>query len=266
MVTFRAKLSMKNTIIVLLLGIQLCTASKPFWGKTGHRVTGEIAQKHLSRKARKAVNKILAGQTLAQVANFADDIRSDTVYRYLDPWHYVNYPGDMDYGQVEPDPAGDIVVAIQKCITILEDDNSSTEDKAFYLKLLVHFLGDLHQPMHVGKKEDRGGNDIQIQWFNEGSNLHRLWDSDMIDHYGMSYTELANKLTNYSKKEIRVIQRGSVLTWVEETQEITNEVYQSVQVGSEVGYGYSYKYWEMVEQQLLTGGLRLAAVLNSIFD
>ncbi|MGI9547670.1 MAG: S1/P1 nuclease, partial [Flavobacteriaceae bacterium] len=148
---------------------------------------------------------------------------------------------------------------------ILKDETSSRDDKVFYLKMLVHFLGDLHQPMHVGRSEDKGGNDIQVLWFEQGSNLHRVWDFHMIHDYGMSYTELADKLPELSRYQIKEIQNGNVLQWVEETQEITNKVYRSVKIGEKLSYGYSYTYWPTVERQLLLGGLRLAGILNDIY-
>ncbi len=252
-------------ILMALFSVQLGMAHGPYWGKTGHRVTGEIAQRYLSRKAKKTVYKLLQGQTLAEVSNYADDIKSDSRYRSYSPWHYVNFPADKEYREVEPNPAGDIVQAIQICISVLKDPASSDADKVFHLKLLVHFLGDVHQPMHTGRAEDRGGNDIQIRWFDQGSNLHRLWDSDMIDKYQMSYTELANKLPQLPKKSVRELQSGDIYSWVEETQEITNRIYDSVDVGQELGYAYSYEYWPVVEKQLLVGGIRLAGILNEIF-
>ena len=257
---------MKSILVIFLLLVQTNYSHPPVWSKTGHRVTGEIAQRHLTRKARKAVNKLLKGQSLAEVSNYADDIKSDPEYREFGPWHYVNYPDDRDYTDFEPNPSGDIVMGIQHCISVLEDETSSESDRVFYLKMLVHFLGDLHQPLHVGRAADKGGNDIQIRWFDTGSNLHRLWDSNMIDHYRMSYTELANKLPDPSKKEIKALQAGDVYQWVEETQELATMVYNSAEVGEELGYVYIYKHWPTVEQQLLRGGLRLAAVLNKIYS
>jgi len=256
---------MKKGVLLLFFVGQLAMSNVPFWGKTGHRVVGEVAQKHLSHKAKRAIHKILKGQGLASVSNFADNIKSDTLFRKYGPWHYVNYPADKKYTDVTPSPNGDIVLAIQKCIEIVGDPRSSEADKEFYLKMLVHFVGDLHQPMHAGREENRGGNDIQIQWFGKGSNLHRLWDSDLIDKFGMSYTELANNLPVMSRNERKALQMGTVYDWVEESQDIANELYNSVKIGEKLGYQYSYKYWETVEIQLLKGGVRLAAVLNDLF-
>lgn len=262
---------MKAIRIQLLLLLLLSTISNlwsatPPWGKTGHRVVGEVAGKYLSKKARKAVADLLGGETLAEVANYADAIKSDPVYRKYSPWHYVNFPLDKDYQEVSPSPQGDVITAIERSIAVLEDPSTSREDKAFYLKLLIHFIGDLHQPMHIGQAEDRGGNDIQLQWFGRGSNLHRVWDSEMIDDYGMSYTELARSLPRWSRKEKAQAQEGCLQDWVREIREVTVLVYASVETGEKLSYPYSYKWWETVEQQLLLGGLRLAAVLNSIYE
>ncbi len=255
----------KITLLLLTLSIQLVFSNDFEWSKTGHRTTGEVAERHLSRKARKALDKLLDGQSLALVSTYGDDIKADKAYREFSAWHYVNFPADKKYTDVEPSPEGDIVIGIQKCISIVKDEKSTEEDRVFYLKLLVHLVGDLHQPMHVGRLEDKGGNDIQVQWFGKGTNLHRVWDSNMIDDFGMSFTEIANSLPKLNKSEIKAIQKGDVFTWVEESQDLANELYGSVEIGEKLGYEYSYKYWGMVETQLQKGGLRLAQVLNDIF-
>ncbi|NER09174.1 S1/P1 nuclease [Muriicola jejuensis] len=256
---------MKKFLILFLAFANLAFGNPPFWGKTGHRVVGEVAEMHLSRKARKMVRKILNGRSLASVSNYADDIKSDSLYNQYYPWHYVNYPADKTYGEEPPSEEGDIVMAIQTCIGKLEDRQTSDDQREFYLKMLIHFIGDLHQPLHAGWEENRGGNDIEIQWFREKSNLHRLWDSDLIEHFGMSYTELANDLPPMSKQALLEMQAGNVRTWVDESHRLATSIYGSVTPGERLGYRYKYVYWETVERQLLKGGVRLAAVLNDLF-
>ncbi|WP_086477443.1 S1/P1 nuclease [Arenibacter amylolyticus] len=256
---------MKKILLFCLIAAQLSFANELDWSKTGHRTIGEIAAHHLTGKTKRAINKLLDGQSLALASNYADEIKADRSYSKFGPWHYVNYPMDKKYTDVTPSPAGDVVMGIQKSIAIIRDKNSSKEDKAFYLKMLVHLIGDLHQPMHVGRLEDKGGNDIQLRWFGRGTNLHRLWDANMIDDYGMSYSELALNLPKLSKKEIKAIQQGDVYDWVEESHVLANILYDSVEVGEQLGYAYKYKYWSLVEQQLQKGGLRLAKVLNELF-
>ena len=256
---------MKKSFLLFFLAAQFAFADVPYWSKTGHRVIGEIAQQHLKGKTKRALKDLLNGQSLAAVSNFADEIKADSIYRKFSAWHYVNIPKGKDYGDVEPYKYGDLVVAIEECIRIVKDEKSSRADRIFYLKMLVHFIGDLHQPMHVGRLEDKGGNDIQLQWFNQGTNLHKVWDANLINDYGMSYTELAAKLPEVDKKQIKMIQDGDVYDWVEESQDVANRIYESVEVGEKLYYRYGYVWWDTVESQLQKGGLRLAKVLNSLF-
>lgn len=245
--------------------VQLTFGNDMFWSKTGHRAIGEVAEQHLSRKAKKAIREILKGESLAMASTYADEIKADRRYSEFDPWHYVNFPADKKYTEVPHSPEGDVVAGIQKCIAIVKDKETSKEDRVFYLKMLIHLVGDLHQPMHVGREEDKGGNDIQLEWFGRGTNLHRLWDTNLIEDYGMSYSELAVNLPALSKKEITALQGGDVYDWVGESQQLANELYGSVTVGEKLGYAYSYKYMDTVLKQLQKGGLRLAKVLNGLF-
>lgn len=256
---------MKKILFLLLFSIQFSFGNSIFWSKTGHRVIGKVAQEELSGKTRRAMDKLLDGQSLASISNFADEIKADRRFREFSAWHYVNIPPGKDYSNIEPSKYGDLVVGIQKCISMVKNKKNTKEDRVFYLKMLVHLIGDLHQPMHVGRLEDKGGNDIQVQWFGKGSNLHKVWDSNMINDYGMSYTELVASLPELDKKEKIAAQNGTVLDWVEESQEIANKIYDSVEVGEKLAYRYSYTWWGTVESQLQKGGLRLAKVLNELF-
>lgn len=237
-----------------------------FWGKNGHRSTGEIAEKHLTRKAKRSIDKILKGQSLAFVATYADEIKSDKKYNKYYSWHYINMDLDQTYEEAEKNPKGDLVTGINTCIEILNDKNSSDNEKNFHLKMLVHFMGDLHQPMHIGRKEDKGGNSIQVEWFGRGSNLHRVWDTNMIDDWEMSYIELADNADDLSKTQIETIEKGTLIDWVNEVHVVTNEVYNSVEKGENLRYKYSYNHFGTVRTQLQKGGIRLAKVLNDIFD
>ncbi len=250
--------------IVLFFNLQVfCTDF--YWGQTGHRTTGEIATAHLTKRTKRAINKLLNGQSLAFVSTFGDEIKSDRSFRKYSAWHYVNFPFDKKYGEEKPSERGDLVQGIEHCIKILEDKSASKEDKIFYLKMLVHFMGDLHQPLHVGKGEDKGGNDIQVRWFNKGSNLHRVWDSEMIDSYGMSYTELANNRAVLSKEQINSIEQGSIVDWIHESRTLAKKVYSSASIGEKLSYRYSFDHLTTVRSQLQKGGIRLAKILNDIF-
>ena len=241
--------------------------SMSLWGQTGHRVVGLIAEQHLNKRAQKAIRLLLEGHSLAYASTIADEIKSDRAYDAYGPWHYVNFDMDKTYDPSSSDDRGDIVYGIQKCIEVLSNKQSSESDKSFHLKLLIHFIGDLHQPLHVGRSEDQGGNRIQVSWFSRNSNLHRVWDSDLIDGYNMSYEELAQELMRSTEREeIMVIQEGNYLDWVEESHQMAKVVYTSATSGDKLSYRYGYDYNPMVFEQLKKGGYRLAKILNEIFN
>ena len=252
-------------VLVGLLVSSITFATNPVWGPTGHRATGKVAEKHLTKRAKKKIDKLLKGESLAFVSTYSDEIKSDKKYSQFYTWHYVNMPLDSQYEDAEKNPKGDLVTGINTCVSILKDKNSSDEDKAFYLRMLVHLVGDLHQPMHIGQKEDKGGNTIQVQWFGKGTNLHRVWDTDMIEEWNMSYLELANNTKDLSKAQVKAIQQGSVVDWVHDTHKLSKIAYESVEVGEDLKYRYSYDHFSTVRKQLQKGGIRLAKLLNDIF-
>tara|TARA_A100000171_G_C2135993_1_gene150285 strand:+ start:525 stop:1304 length:780 start_codon:yes stop_codon:yes gene_type:complete len=252
------------TILFLFLSVQLVVASED-WGKTGHRATGEIAEQYLSKKAKRAIDKLLNGASLALVSNYGDDIKSDSAYRKYGPWHYVNFPFDSSYEASEKSEKGDLYVAITTCIAVLKNETSTQDEKIFHLKMLVHFMGDLHQPLHIGLAADKGGNDFQVRWFNEGTNLHTVWDSKMLDSYEMSYTELAANADKLSKFQLKALQKGTVQDWMNESRDLCKAVYATTEIGGKLGYRYMYDYVNIVRKQLQKGGIRLAVLLNDIF-
>lgn len=253
-------------LLTLCLLIPVISFGNTVWSKTGHRVTGQIAQNHLTGKAKRALNELLDGHSLAFVSTYADDIKADRAYSKYSAWHYVNYPLDIRYEDSEKSKWGDIITALEECKAMVKNKNNSREDRVFYLKMLIHLIGDLHQPLHASRAEDKGGNDIQVQWFGQGSNLHKVWDKNLIDSYGMTYTELATELDKVSRKERKQIQEGTIYDWVDESHKICGELYDSVKVGEKLGYRYTYDYNDLLFQQLQRGGFRLAKVLNDLFD
>lgn len=241
-------------------------SSEEDWGQTGHRATGQIAEDHLTIKAKKQINRILQGKSLAFVSTYADEIKSDRRFREFGPWHYVNLPqGETRYQEETAAPEGDLLMAIRRCVELLKDSSTSREDKEFYLKMLVHFMGDLHQPLHAGRGEDKGGNDIQVRWFNDGTNLHSVWDSKMINSFQMSYTELASNTDYLSPKQKHQIASGSFEDWMYESKQLSERVYNSAEVGENLSYRYMYDWFPVVREQLQKGGIRLAKVLNDIY-
>lgn len=235
------------------------------WGQTGHRVVGAIADTHLTKKAQRQIDFLLDGQSLAFVATYGDDIKSDSLHDRYKPWHYINFPFDATYDGQQTSPDGDLAQGIAYCLNQLKSKNSSKKEKAFSLKLLVHLVGDLHQPLHIGKSEDRGGNRFQVNWFGRKTNLHRVWDSQMIDSYQMSYSELVENRKNLTPQQIAQIQQGTVTEWINEVRLLTLAIYEQTKQDENLSYAYRYRFMDQLREQLHRGGLRLAVLLNDAF-
>mgnify|MGYP000148711562 FL=1 len=244
--------------IILLLNLAFS------WGKTGHRTTGEVAEHFLTKKTKIEIKKILQNPSLAIASTWSDEMRSNPDFRKYNPWHYANMPLNITYANSKKSSKGDIVQAIKLSKSKLKDNDVSLEEKAFYLRYLVHLIGDIHQPLHVGRGEDRGGNDIKVKWFGDDSNLHRVWDTNMIDNYQMSYTELSSHLLlSFSSENIELLSENE---WIDESQNKVKIIYSNVRNGDYLGYDYIYENFDIVKIQLFTAGYRLAGTLNEVFD
>ncbi len=249
---------------LLCLGCLFLYTQSFGWGLTGHRVVGEIATYYLSPKAKKNLQKILGDTSLAVVSNWMDEIRSNPAYEYANDWHWVTLPDGVSYESVEKNPDGDIIQIIQRLVNELKTGDLPLAKESEHLKMLVHLVGDIHQPLHVGTGEDQGGNQMEVEFFWEDSNLHRVWDSDMIDSKKYSYTELAAAINHPSKAQIQAWQSSTVEVWADESRKLRQQVY-ALPEDREIGYEYVYHNWSTVEQRLLQAGIRLAGLLNEIY-
>lgn len=232
------------------------------WGQNGHRTVGEIASAYLTKKTKKKLLLLLEGESLAKVSTYADEIKSEKSFNNYNTWHYVNIPFNKNYDEIEKNLKGDIIVGIETCLEKISSTSIPKEERKFYTKMLIHLVGDMHQPMHLGLEEDKGGNDIKVKWFGKNSNLHRVWDTDMIESYHMSYTELSQNKVVFTKQEIQDISSGKLMDWVDETRVLTKKVYDSAKDGDNLGYRYSYDWFPVVQEQLHKAGIRLAVLLN----
>lgn len=253
------------TVFVCLLLMSFNVNREDFrWGQTGHRTVGHIADGMLSKKAKKQVKRVLGNETLAEVSTWMDEVRSDRDYDYAQTWHYTTIPDGETYETAEKQENGDVIWAIEKIVKELKAGNLSEEDETTNLKFLVHLVGDIHQPLHVGNGEDRGGNDVKVQWFGSNTNIHSVWDSRMIDGKQYSYTELANKINHPTKVDVQEWQAATVRDWAIESMSYRNRIYDLPENGR-ISYRYSYDNFDLVEYRLLQAGVRLAGVINEIY-
>ncbi|QCX54272.1 S1/P1 nuclease [Elizabethkingia sp. JS20170427COW] len=261
------KLASKLMICLMALSFTQAFA----WGLTGHRVIAQIAENHLSNKAKREIKKIFGKEELAYWANWPDFIKSDTtgVWKPTNVWHYVNIDPQPDFESfkknLEAQAGPSMYTQIKVLSTQIKNKQTNAKDRKIAMIFLVHIMGDMAQPMHTGRSGDLGGNKIKVTYFGKNINLHSLWDSHMIESLGYSYTELAHLLDIKTKDEVKKIQEGTVLDWVYESHQLANNIYANTPDGSKVSYDYGYKYDRILEDQLLKGGLRLAKVINDLF-
>ncbi len=251
-------------LLAILITHSFHIISSDRWGQNGHRIVGEIAQSLLTGKAQKNIKSVLGNETLAEVSNFMDFIKADEKYQHMNPWHYCTIPDGLTYEEAGTPEEQDAIVTIQRLIAELKSGNFTDEDEAFALKCLVHLVGDIHQPLHVGNGEDRGGNDVRLEYFYQSSNLHRVWDTEMIESQNYSYTEYVDWINHATTSEIADWQNDTVLDWAYESMELRENVYD-FQEDKKLGYRYVYENRQLVNRRLLQAGVRLAGILNDIY-
>lgn len=257
-------------IIFLITLLLFCQHEGHAWGLNGHRIVGEIAEKYLTKKARKAVSAILGDESIAMSSNWADFIKSDKKYNRFYNWHFVNIEAGKSCEEIKDflssDTATDAYTRINFLIEGLKQGSLPDSLKKEYLKLLIHIVGDLHQPLHVGHYSDLGGNKIKLLWFHDSTNLHQVWDEKLINFQLLSYTEFVKAINHISRVQMEKWKSMSLTEWVCDSYSIAAEIYSYAESSkTRLDYSYNYKYLDILNEQLLKGGYHLAQILNNIF-
>ncbi len=200
-------------------------------------------------------------------SNWLDNASHTPEYAYTKTWHYKNIDPNETFENAPILETGDVVTAIQEQTAILQDKASGT-DKALALKILVHLMGDIHQPMHMGRRMDRGGNNVKLKWFYNNSNLHSIWDTKVLESgHNWTFTEWQQQIDRATPdEEAAIIAEGTPEKWGKECYEIATKIYDTTPADSTLSYDYVAEWTPVIETQLLRAGLRLADVLNSIYD
>jgi hypothetical protein len=261
-----------NLVKKLVLGIAIIYAplQSMAWGTEGHRVAGQIADSYLTPKARAAIKAILGNESIAISSNWADFIKSDPNFGYLSSWHYIDLDKSYTYPELkeylDQDTKVDAYTKLNFLIGELKKKDLSKENKLLYLRMLIHIVEDVHQPLHVGHTDDKGGNDIKVTWFNNPTNLHSVWDSQIIEFQQLSYTEYTAWINHTTAAERVKLQKAPISEWIFESSQIAGKLYDEVKTGDSLsGYKYNFEHIAIVNQQLVKAGVRLAGVLNQIF-
>jgi hypothetical protein len=257
-----------KVIMVLAIALYL-PLNAGAWGMLGHRIVGQIAESYLTAKAKKGVKETLGNESLAMASNWGDFIKSDPAYDYLYNWHFVNLPGGLDIQGVfeflDKEKAANVYNKIPEMVGVLKNKQSTTGERKLAMRLLIHLVGDLNQPMHTARKEDLGGNKIIVTWFGEKSNLHRVWDESLIGYQQLSYTEYAKAINYPSAEQVKNWRNSSLKDFVYGSYEACNRIYADVKPEERLSYSYNFKFVGLLNEQLLKGGICLANIINDIY-
>jgi hypothetical protein len=240
------------------------------WGVEGHRAIGLIAEHHLTPKARQQVQTLLGTQTLALVSTQPDEMRYLPEYKETAPWHYVNTEMGLAHdpylqavkGQAGANAYNILVAKIKE----MKDPSKTREQRAEALIFVVHIVGDVHQPMHTGRAEDKGGNDVKMTYRGKDTNLHSLWDSGLLDYQGLTYTEMGQQysvLPDAQRKHWQATADPG--EWLFESYTIAGKLYAEAAQNPNPDFRYYPAHADIVKQRIQQAGVRLAAVLNEAF-
>jgi hypothetical protein len=241
------------------------------YGSLGHEIVGEIAATYLCDRAASEVDRLLDGESLGRASRWPDWIRKDPQWRKSRPWHFINVADNGRLVDVTGRSGGDVIWAIGKFRDELADPNLSESRRAESLRFLAHFVADVHQPLHVGREEDRGGNKIAIVVDGQESNLHKFWDAQRLlkqDRNSRGYDKAGQIASIRALAAGRVdrLQSTGVLGWARESQALRPDVYEfSAATPIALDGQYSAAALEISRARLAAAGARLAGVLNDIF-
>jgi nuclease S1 len=245
------------------------------WAPLGHRLAGRLAERHLTPQAKAAVIELLEpGESIADASTWADEHRRDV--KGSGPWHYVDVPLDQDryddrFAGDVPEK-GNIVPKIREFRAVLKDRRRPVAERRFALRFLIHLVEDLHMPLHVGDNHDRGGNDTQVQFFDQGTNMHRLWDGDMLARVDTDEDRwLASMVATDTPEARKQAMAGTVEEWATESLLAAREAYKDPVTGRKIRRGtkldeaYQAANVPVARRRVYQAGVRLAMVLNEIF-
>ncbi len=254
---------MKKITLILFATLILKTSGMFAWGRVGHTMVAEIAMSYLNKGVKDSVQKYLGKMTFGEAGTWMDDVRSNKKYDYMKTWHYADVARDCTYVETGEENA---VNTIEKTMKELKNKNTLTPEQInMDLKLLFHLIGDLHQPLHCGYKDDKGGNSVDVEFNFQSTNLHSTWDTRIIEYkltqVQKDVVEMCKKLTPAEKKKYQQI---DVIEWFKESRAYLPEAY-NMEKGGVIQEEYMKKALPIIEKQLVIAGLRLASVLNETF-
>jgi len=264
---FLARVTMLPGIERLTAVAVLCVLPQlaPAYGPEGHLIAGIAAQPALCPAAREQVAGLGGGEDLARLGLWADRVRSEPRYRETAAWHYLNVADGAVMREFRHPPEGDVIAAIERSRAALRDESRADGERAEALKFLVHFVVDIHQPLHVGRESDRGGNDIELRFRGDTTNLHRFWDTGAIAEAGLSVGRYARDLRAQMRNAAASGASLDPVVWAEESLALRAEVYAFDAERGTIDAAYAQRAASITRRRLAEAALRLAGTLNAVF-
>ncbi len=233
------------------------------FGADGHRIAGLIAQERLCTEAQQQFRILGQGQGLDQLGLWADWIRGEPEWQHSAPWHYMNIPDGARLGDYRHPPEGDILWAIGHFAARLADRQEPIAERRDALRFLAHFVVDIHQPLHVGRESDRGGNTIDVDPGTGGTvNLHRFWDTDAVALSGLAVEDYVQSIAGLIEANARAWEQDTLMDWARESQALRPDVYDFGGRGNRLRSDYLENSERITRLRLAQAGVRLAAEVN----
>ena len=250
---------------LLAASLLLLPAPAHAWSVMGHHLTIRLAMDYLSTDALREVHRLLGTASLTDASTWADSIRTERPT--TGPWHYINVPTDASFdGWARYCPSeGCVLSAIERYSSVLADRSRPDAERAEALRFLIHFVGDLHQPLHVGERGDRGGNLVKVTWQGRPANLHSVWDSYLISSAELSEDAWFGRLRKTAKRMNRKeVSSGGPVDWAAESHTLARDHVYELPSPPELFGAYSTENLPRAEQRLAQAGIRIAALLNRL--
>jgi hypothetical protein len=277
-------------IIAFIFTTQLAFA----WGQNGHRIVAQICFDNLSPEAKKNIQTLLGDDYLTRIATWPDFIRSEKNWNFAKPWHFITVDNDQSVQDVmdkasHSDKIENVIEAIELMREVLRNDSEAKRKFQQLMKannveplsgsiegtaiaFLVHFIGDIHQPMHCGKELDAGGNKIDVLFFSEKTNLHSVWDEGIIEQEQLSFTEFSTFVDKRWQNLKEDCENDPIDKWAEESVLVRDQIYNALCESTDeipclpdFSYQYQHDFLPLIEKRLGAAGFRAAAVFNAIF-
>lgn len=244
---------------ILLLAFVVVSTNFAFgWGQNGHQIVGKLADQYLTPEARKQIQAILGDETMGQAGLWMDDYQVNTDYKKQVNWHYVYK--DKEF-------ADDAVAKLTEFTEVLKNSEAPKEEKLLALRCIIHITGDIHLPIHTGYYKDKGGHKPNLKWegSDEKTNLHKVWDTDMLYMYNTDVDAYVNELqAKVTAEEKKTWATDDFNQWVTESQELLGQAYDFE--GRTIPTSYYEENIVVVNERLAMASVRLANLLNGIFS